>query len=57
MVQSQLVPVTMLWTPNSVTVMVDNVILRNRVTGICGRIDDARKEEAPGDLSFVAAEL
>ncbi|XP_014484680.1 PREDICTED: uncharacterized protein LOC106749573 [Dinoponera quadriceps] len=45
-VQSQCVPVMVLWTPNSVSVMVETV-LQGRVTGVCGHMDDTHKERMP----------
>ncbi|XP_025152987.1 uncharacterized protein LOC105191299 isoform X2 [Harpegnathos saltator] len=45
-VQSQRVPVMVLWTPNSVSVMVETV-LQGHVTGVCGHMDDTHKERMP----------
>lgn len=44
--QSQRVPVMMLWTPSSVSVMVDTM-LQGHVTGVCGHMDDTHKEKMP----------
>ncbi|XP_072766849.1 larval-specific very high density lipoprotein [Anoplolepis gracilipes] len=45
-VQSQRVPMMMMWTPNSVTLMLDTV-LQGRVTGMCGHMDNTHKEKLP----------
>ncbi|RLU17871.1 hypothetical protein DMN91_010110 [Ooceraea biroi] len=45
-VQSQRVPMMMMWTPNSVTMMLDTT-LQGHVTGICGHMDGTHKEKLP----------
>ncbi|KAL0116776.1 hypothetical protein PUN28_009999 [Cardiocondyla obscurior] len=45
-VQSQRVPVMMVWTSSSVTLMLDNS-LQGRVTGMCGHMDGTHKEKVP----------
>lgn len=45
-VQSQRVPVMILWTPNSLTVMVETS-MQGHVTGVCGHMDDTHKERMP----------
>lgn len=45
-VHSQRVPVMVLWTPNSVSVMVETV-LQGQVTGVCGHMDGTHKEKMP----------
>lgn len=45
-IQSQRVPMMMMWTPNSVTMMLDTS-LQGHVTGMCGHMDDTHKEKLP----------
>ncbi|XP_011873296.1 PREDICTED: uncharacterized protein LOC105565058 isoform X2 [Vollenhovia emeryi] len=45
-VQSQRVPVMMMWTPSSVTLMMDTT-LQGHVTGVCGHMDGTHKEKLP----------
>lgn len=45
-IQSHRVPIIVMWTPSSVTLMLDTV-LQGRVTGVCGHIDNMHKEKLP----------
>lgn len=45
-VQSQRVPIMVMWTPNSVTLMLDTV-LQGRVSGVCGHMDTMHEEKLP----------
>ncbi|XP_070169151.1 larval-specific very high density lipoprotein [Polyergus mexicanus] len=45
-VQSQRVPIMVMWTPNSVTLILDTV-LQGRVTGVCGHMDTMHEEKLP----------
>lgn len=46
MVQSDRVPVMMLWTPDSVVLILDTA-MQGHVTGVCGHMDGTHKEKLP----------
>ncbi|XP_018358999.1 PREDICTED: uncharacterized protein LOC108758502 [Trachymyrmex cornetzi] len=45
-IQSQRVPILMMWTPDSVSVILDTT-LQGHVTGVCGHMDGTHKEKLP----------
>jgi len=45
-VQSHRVPVMMMWTPSSVTMMLDTS-LQGHITGVCGHMDGTHKKKLP----------